>query len=226
MKKWIILCSVAFFGVAYSPSGNNAERWTSDKESQGLDFEIKVHHLKNQRVGGRFHDLSASLVTYNQDFTKAVMEIVVQVESVTAEVDYKEKVMDGPEQYFHSQQYQALDMNLLTKVIKGPEFFNLEEYPTASFKSTNIKKVGPNNYLMQGNLTIRGVTKEVYWRAIHKSTTQDRKDGRTLIELEILGSLLRSDFGLGTSSLRNKLISDKILVHSDIRFVYDGSSEI
>lgn len=45
--------------------------------------------------------------------------------------------------------------------LRGPDFFNTREFPTATFKTTGSKKIADNQYEVTGDLTIRGVTKPV-----------------------------------------------------------------
>lgn len=56
----------------------------------------------------------------------------------------------------------------LEKHLKSADFFNVEMYPTARFEITNISKtsITPADYTVTGNLTIKGITKEITFPAI------------------------------------------------------------
>jgi polyisoprenoid-binding protein YceI len=45
--------------------------------------------------------------------------------------------------------------------LKGPDFFDVKQFPTLSFKSTSIKKTGDNTFEVVGNFTLKGVTKPI-----------------------------------------------------------------
>lgn len=46
-------------------------------------------------------------------------------------------------------------------VIKGESLFNVEKYPTVNFKSTSVKQIDPAHVIIQGDLTMLGVTKPI-----------------------------------------------------------------
>jgi polyisoprenoid-binding protein YceI len=77
------------------------------------------------------------------------------------------------------------------KMVKGPRFFYVDNYPTVSFSSTNVVTSGdPNNFQVQGNLTLLGVTKPVVFQV-----TLDRNgNGGGKIYADL--SFDRRDFGM------------------------------
>jgi polyisoprenoid-binding protein YceI len=77
------------------------------------------------------------------------------------------------------------------RVIKGKKFFYVDSYPTISFTSTNVIPSGdPNKFQVQGDLTMRGVTKPVIFQV---TLNRDGKGGG-----QIYGDLSfdRRDFGM------------------------------
>jgi polyisoprenoid-binding protein YceI len=77
------------------------------------------------------------------------------------------------------------------KMVKGPRFFYVDNYPTVSFASTSVVTSGdPNKFQLQGNLTLLGVTKPVVFQV-----TLDRNGsggGQIFADL----SFDRRDFGM------------------------------
>ena len=59
------------------------------------------------------------------------------------------------------------------KHLKSDDFFNAEKFPKMSFVSTSFKKVRGNMYLLEGNLTIRDVTKPVKFTTVYGGTVTD-----------------------------------------------------
>ena len=78
----------------------------------------------------------------------------------------------------------------------SPDFFDAEKYPTITFQSTKVESMGHNHFHITGNLTIKGITKEVVFDA-----TEEGK-GKNPWGMEVWGfstelSINRKDFGLG-----------------------------
>jgi len=84
--------------------------------------------------------------------------------------------------------------------IQGPDYLHTEQYPTATFKSTAVKFEGDKPVSIDGQLTIKGVTKPVtltvsaYQRMPHPMVKKDAigADATTVIK--------RSDFGAGKNA--------------------------
>ena len=77
--------------------------------------------------------------------------------------------------------------------IKGPDFFNAAQFPTATFKSTAVKKVDDKNYEVTGDFTLRGVTKPLTLNLQVIGTGPDPK-GAIRMGWEGTATLKRSDF--------------------------------
>jgi polyisoprenoid-binding protein YceI len=82
--------------------------------------------------------------------------------------------------------------------LRTPDFFNSAEFPTMTFKSTAVKFAGDNPEMIEGNLTLLGVTKPVSlkverWRCGPDPRTQGK---RYQCGGNASGSFKRSDFGM------------------------------
>lgn len=86
----------------------------------------------------------------------------------------------------------------LDERLKSGDFFEVAQYPTATFVSTRVEKgMGMNRFKVTGNLTIRKVTKPV---TLDVTLLKIGKNARTevpTIGFDAKGTLKRSDFGLG-----------------------------
>src|SRR5207302_10297254 len=60
-------------------------------------------------------------------------------------------------------QTASLDTNHVKRDthLRSPDFFNVEKYPAMTFKMKSYEKIGDNQYMAKGDLTLLGVTKEV-----------------------------------------------------------------
>ncbi|MBF6222276.1 YceI family protein [Nocardia abscessus] len=109
-----------------------AGTWAIDPAHSTLGFSVR--HLMVSKVRGRFTDFSGKLVIGEDGSASAEAEI--RVESVTTDNEQR-------------------DAHLRTA-----DFFQAEQFPVATFKSTGFR-VNGEDFVVDGEFTIRGVTKPV-----------------------------------------------------------------
>ena len=96
------------------------------------------------------------------------------------------------------------DKEKLTKHLKSPDFFDVEKFPTATFRSTGIKKEGPQ-HTITGDLTLHGVTKRISFPATIQVT-----DAQVKANAEF--SINRKDFGIVYPGMPDDLIRDLVVI--------------
>ena len=84
--------------------------------------------------------------------------------------------------------------------LKSDDFFNAEKYPKMTFKSVSWKKAGDQNYVLEGDLTIRDVTKRVTFTVVHGGTIKDPW-GNTKAGFKATTVINRFDYGLKWNTL-------------------------
>lgn len=144
MKKLIIF----FAMIAFTASSFAQTQWEVDPYHSSLNFTIK--HSGISMVNGKFTDYKGTLVTNGEALDNAQFDFTIQAKSINTNVE-------------------ARDNHL-----RSADFFEVEKYPTLTLKSTRILKSGkPDHYILQGKLTIKGVTKDVvadlYYGGVAKS---------------------------------------------------------
>ena len=97
--------------------------------------------------------------------------------------------------------------------LKSPEFFDAAAYPHITFKSTSFKKTGDDEYALQGDLTVKGVTKPVSLDAEFGGSAADFY-GNTKAGFEITGKINRKEFGLTWDGVTE---AGSIVVGEDIK---------
>lgn len=105
----------------------------------------------------------------------------------------------------------AIEPGKLTTHLKSKDFFDVEQFPNATFASTTIRPgTGPANYNVTGKLTLHGVTKPLTFPA----TIRIAADG-----VEADGDILvnRKDFGIVYPGMPNDLIKDDVAIKLTIR---------
>lgn len=96
------------------------------------------------------------------------------------------------------------DKEKLTKHLKSPDFFDVEKFPTATFKSTSIEKTA-DGHTITGNLTLHGVTKQVSFPA-----TVTASEARVSANAEF--SINRKDFDINYPGMQDDLIRDLVVI--------------
>lgn len=80
--------------------------------------------------------------------------------------------------------------------LKNPDFFNVEKFPTMTFKSTKIEKTGEKTGKLTGDLTLLGVTKPVTLDVTWNKSGPHPMSGTPVAGFSARGTLKRSDFGM------------------------------
>jgi polyisoprenoid-binding protein YceI len=103
------------------------------------------------------------------------------------------------------------------KDLRSPNFFDVEKYPTISFKSTRAERVGAGRFRLAGALTIHGVTKEVTLDCDGPSPILKTPQGQRVGASASL-TINRRDFGLQYSKMIEAapIVSDQIEIRIDI----------
>ncbi|MGH8159862.1 MAG: YceI family protein [Rhodanobacter sp.] len=104
----------------------------------------------------------------------------------------------------------------LDKHLKEADFFNADQYPTVTFKSTKVQPLGGHKFKVTGDLTVHGVTKPVVLDATLNKVGPNPMTKTQAIGFDATTSLKRSDFGIG-AYVPN--VSDEI----SIRITTEGS---
>ena len=148
--------------------------WNIDPLHSEVQFKVK--HLVISTVTGSFKSFSGHAATDGDDFTNAEVELTIDVDSVdTGQPGRDEHLRNG-------------------------DFFETETYPQFTFKSTSFTKVKGDLYKLTGNLTIKGITKEVELEAEYGGTERDPW-GNTKVGFEVTGTIDRKDFNVTFNAL-------------------------
>ncbi|MGI4020042.1 MAG: YceI family protein [Janthinobacterium lividum] len=144
-------------------------KWNVDPAHSSAKFTVT--HLVISEVEGNFKKFNGTLTNTKPDFTDAVVDFNIDINSVDT------------------------DNEMRDKHLKGDDFFNAEKYPNMVFKSTSMKKLTGNKYALMGNLTIRNVTKPVKFDVTYGGTAKDGY-GNTKAGFKASTVINRFDYGL------------------------------
>ena len=149
-------------------------KWVIDAAHSEILFKVK--HLVITTLSGKFDKFEGSMSSSSGDFSDADIEFSADVNSINT----NQAERDGN--------------------LKSLEFFDAANYPKIIFKSKTFKKNTGSDYLLTGDLTIRGVNKTVELTVEYGGTTKDPW-GNTKAGFEINGKINRKDFGLTWSAV-------------------------
>jgi polyisoprenoid-binding protein YceI len=140
------------------------------------EVQFKVKHLVISTVTGSFTSFSGQTITEEDHFEGAQVEFSIDVNSVfTGQTDRDEH-------------------------LKASDFFEAATYPQITFVSTSFTKTKGDVYKLVGNLTMKGVTKEVEFEVEYGGTEKDQY-GNTKVGFEVTGTVNRKEFGMAFNSL-------------------------
>jgi polyisoprenoid-binding protein YceI len=127
----------AGLGVAFAsaPASASMDTYTIDPEHTSIGF--RVTHLVFSKVPGFFRKFEGSLKLDPADLTKGSVSFSIDA----ASIDTNEPARD--------------------KHLRSDAFFDVDKFPKITFKSTQVRKVAGDKIQVDGNLTIRGITKLV-----------------------------------------------------------------
>jgi len=119
-------------------------------------FQSKIHWKGTKMSGAGKHEgeiklESAYFITENDQLKGGNFVIDMQTIGVS----------DIPE-------HEPIPRRRLNNHLKSSDFFDVEKYPTASFEITNIKKLTTDSLKVSGNLTLKGITKNIGFSALNK----------------------------------------------------------
>ena len=161
------------------------------------DVTFKVKHLMISTVTGAFTKFDATLESNAADFSDAKITFEADVNSISTNNEQR----DGH--------------------LKSGDFFNAEEFPKMSFVSTGITKKSDNEFVLNGNLTIRDNTHPISLTTSYAGTATDPY-GQTKAGFELSGTLSRKAFGLtwsATTEAGNIVVSDDVRLQMDIQMI-------
>jgi polyisoprenoid-binding protein YceI len=135
-------------------------------------FEFKIRHLTVSNVRGAFTKPKAVITIDDQDVTRLKVEVIIDAASINTG---------------HTQRDDHL---------RGPDFFDVTKYPEITFVSKKVTRVDADRLKVAGDLSIRGVTREITMDV--EGPTPEVKDpsGNFRRGATATGKINRKDFGL------------------------------
>lgn len=166
--------------------------YTIDGAHSRIGFAVK--HMVISTVRGKFNEFTSTVTVDEAKPNAAQIEVQINTGSVDTGV-------------------QMRDDDL-----RSDNFFGADEYPSISFKSTEIEPLGGSEYRIVGDLTMHGVTKPVAVTGVVEGPTKDPW-GNDRVGVELVGRLSRKEWGLSYSAA---LETGGLVVGDDVRLEIDA----
>jgi polyisoprenoid-binding protein YceI len=146
-------------------------RHTWHVDPQHVEVGFAVRHLMISTVKGHFRTVSGVIRTEADDFATAEVDLTIDARSIET-------------------RDEARDAHL-----RSADFFDVEKYPTLTFKSRRVTSPMKHHYVVVGDLTIHGVTREVSLDVAAEGFVRDPW-GNEKAGFHATGAVNRKDFGL------------------------------
>lgn len=156
--------------------------------------QFAVRHMMVSNVRGEFEKVSGTLNLNEKDVTRSTVEATIDATTINTRDAKRDEHL------------------------KSADFFDVQKYPTITFKSTKVEKAGKGKLKVTGNLTLRGVTKPVVLDV--EGPTAPVKDpwGNTKIGASATTRINRQEFGL---KWNKALEAGGVLVGDDVKIALD-----
>jgi|SRR5690625_864074 len=174
---------------------SNKTHWKIDHAHSEVLFRIR--HMMIANVKGEFREFDAELFSNDTDFENAKVHATVQVSSIFT------------------------NNNDRDEHLKSADFFNAEKFETITFESTAIAREDDDTFVINGDITIMGVTKNIILKAEHGGVITD-PSGHVRAGFSISGKLNRKDFGLNWNAALETggvLVGEEVHITADVQFI-------
>jgi polyisoprenoid-binding protein YceI len=168
-------------------------KWDFDYAHSGIDFTVR--HLLVSKVRGRFTKWTGSLEIDEENYAKSSCEVEIDVTSVETHV-------------------QQRDDHL-----RSGDFFEVEKHPKMTFKSTSVAEKPGNHLAITGNLSLRGVTKEVVLNVERAGIVAKDPWGKRRAGFTATTTINRKDFGVSFNQIMDQgglALSEEVAITIEI----------
>lgn len=167
--------------------------WTIDTAHSAIEFAVK--HMMFTTAKGRFQEFTGAIIIDEQDHRNSSVDVTIDVSSISTQADDRDNHL------------------------RSADFFDVETFPEATFRSTRVESTGNDNLRITGDLTLKGVTQPV----VLDATFQGRGTnpwGQDVIGYEATTKFSRKAFGLSWNQALESggvLVSDEVKLSLDIQ---------
>lgn len=189
MKRLALIAGV--FLLAAPPATAQISTWKSDPARSRIEFTVR--HLAMTDVHGRFGDVNAAIEYDAVNVARSNVTATIGIVTVTTgEVGRDDE-------------------------IRSADFFDVRQFPKATFKSTAVSKNGKGLWV-RGNLTLHGITRQVILNVRGPGRPTMGVDGQLHSGFSAMTTIDRTAFGIG-SEFPAAIVGDQVSLTIDLDIV-------
>lgn len=177
-------------------------KWVLDPSHSELTFKIK--HLMISNVSGSFKNFTVEAETEDHEFTTAKVKATAEMASIST----------------NNEQRDAH--------LRNSDFFEVETHPELSFTGTKVQQVDGENYILHGDLTMKGITHPVKLDVEYSGVTKDPWGGERAGFI-VTGKLKRSDWGIsfnGVLETGGVMLGEEVKLNAEVQLVKQAVAEL
>jgi polyisoprenoid-binding protein YceI len=190
MKRMILAAFIAILGLAVQPVPAQST-WAIDSAHSAAQFQVK--HLMISNVRGEFGKMSGKAIFDGSNYAAVQAEAVIEVASINTR---------EPKRDDH---------------LRSADFFDAVTFPKISFKSKRVESVSRGKFNLVGDLTMRGVTREITLN-VEASPLVKGMNGEVRIGAQATAKLNRQDFGI---KWNRSLDAGGVVVGNEVYIILD-----
>ncbi len=194
------LISATALAAALSLPAAATSTWQIDPNHSAAQFAVR--HLAISTVRGAFTKVSGTVQLDDKDISKSTVDVTIYAASVDTRVPDRDKDL------------------------RSDHFFDVEKYPTLSFKSTKVEQVEAGKLKVTGDLTIHGVTKQVVLEVEGPTTPVKDPWGNQRAAANATTKINRQDFGVKWNAKMDNggwVVGDDVAITIDVELVQKGA---
>jgi len=170
--------------------------WNIDPVHSTAQFKVK--HMMISNVKGEFAAVTGTLTLDSGDIANSRIEASIDASTINT----RDAQRDAH--------------------LKNADFFDVEKFPTLTFKSTRVSNKRDGELAVAGDLTLHGVTRAVVFEVEGPSASTKDPWGNTRIGLSATTRINRKDFGLTWNAALETggiLVGDEVTITLDVQFI-------
>lgn len=187
------MLAAGLFFCGLQAHAQGVEKYTL--ESPHTQVMFTVNHLGFSNSTGKFLSYEGGFTLDRADPSKSTVDVSIKTDSIE---------MNDQKWNDH---------------MKNADFFNVEKFPSMTFKSTSVTPTSENTADVTGDLTILGVTKPVVMKVIHNKSGPHPFGDKFVAGFSATTQIKRSDFGM-TYGL--PMVGDDVSIQIEVEGLQDG----
>lgn len=184
------------FAALSLPAEAATETWQIDPAHSAAQFTVR--HMMISNVKGEFGKVAGSVQYDPADVSKTAIEATIDAASINTRVEQRDNHL------------------------KSADFFDVQKYPTLTFKSKRAESGGPGKLKLVGDLTIHGTTREVTLDVVGPTQAIKDQQGNLHLGASASTTINRKDWGLTWNRALDGggvVVGDEVAIEIDVELI-------